>query len=99
MAIEQTLSIIKPDAIKRHIIGKIYDRFESNQLFIKDVKMMQLTKAQAQEFYAVHREKPFYDSLSDPCTEFSSIDLAKSRRIVDGLALLGSVAPIISRCL
>jgi nucleoside-diphosphate kinase len=65
MAIEQTLSIIKPDAVKRHIIGKIYDRFEEASLFIVEAKMMKLTKAQAQQFYAVHRDKPFYDSLTD----------------------------------
>jgi len=65
MAIEQTLSIIKPDAVKRHIIGKIYDRFEQAALFIVDAKMVKLTKAQAQEFYAVHHDKPFYDSLTD----------------------------------
>lgn len=65
MAIEQTLSILKPDAVERHIIGKIYDRFEKASLFIVEAKMMKLTKAQAQQFYAVHRDKPFYDSLTD----------------------------------
>ena len=64
MTIEQTLSIIKPDAVKRHIIGKIYNRFESASLFIVAAKMVQLSRAQAEQFYAVHRHQPFYDSLT-----------------------------------
>jgi nucleoside-diphosphate kinase len=65
MTIEYTLSIIKPDAVQRYLIGKILDRFESNGLYIVNAKMTKLTKAQAQKFYAIHRDKPFYDSLTD----------------------------------
>jgi len=63
MAIEQTLSIIKPDAVAKNIIGEIYSRFEKNGLRIVAARMMQLSKAQAEGFYAVHRERPFYKDL------------------------------------
>jgi nucleoside-diphosphate kinase len=63
MAIEYTLSIIKPDAIAKNIIGEIYCRFEGAGLRIVAAKMLQLTKEQAQEFYAVHKERPFYNDL------------------------------------
>jgi len=63
MAIERTLSIIKPDAVAKNIIGEIYSRFEKNGLRIIAARMMQLSKAQAEGFYAVHRERPFYKDL------------------------------------
>ncbi len=63
MAIEQTLSIIKPNAVKKGVIGDIYKRFESNGLRIAAMKMIRLTKHDAQEFYREHEAKPFYDNL------------------------------------
>lgn len=63
MAIERTLSIIKPDGVAKNIIGKIYSRFEKAGLRIIAAKMLQLSKAQAGEFYAVHKERPFYGEL------------------------------------
>lgn len=60
---EQTLSIIKPDAVEKNLIGKILERFEKNNLKIIAAKMMELTRDQAEDFYAVHKEKPFYDDL------------------------------------
>ena len=63
MSKEQTLSIIKPDATKKNVIGKILDRFESAGLTIIAAKMTHLTDEQAKEFYAVHKERPFYDEL------------------------------------
>ncbi len=60
---EQTLSIIKPDAVEKNLIGKILDRFESNNLKIIAAKMIELTKDQAEDFYLVHKDKPFYDDL------------------------------------
>lgn len=63
MAIERTLSIIKPDAVSKNVIGEIMSRFESNGLQIIGAKMMQLTKEQAQSFYAVHKERPFFGDL------------------------------------
>jgi nucleoside-diphosphate kinase len=65
MALERTLSIIKPDAVAKNIIGEIYSRFEKNGLRIIAARMMQLSKAQAEGFYAVHRERPFYKDLVD----------------------------------
>lgn len=63
MAIEQTLSIIKPDAVKKKHIGDILARFEENGLTIIGLKRMQLTKEQAEAFYAIHRERPFFNDL------------------------------------
>jgi len=63
MNIQQTLSIIKPDATKRDIIGKILSKLESSGLKIIAQKKIQLTEQQAKEFYKVHEERPFYDDL------------------------------------
>ena len=63
MAIERTISIVKPDAVVKNVIGKIYSRFEDNGLRIVAAKMKHLSVREAQEFYAVHKERPFYDSL------------------------------------
>jgi nucleoside-diphosphate kinase len=60
---EQTLSIIKPDAVKKGVIGKIIDRFESNGLRVAAMKKVQLSKADAEAFYAVHKERPFFGEL------------------------------------
>ena len=63
MAVEQTLSIIKPDGVSKNLIGEIYGRFEGAGLEIVAAKMMHMTKDQAQGFYAVHKERPFYNDL------------------------------------
>ena len=63
MRIEQTLSIIKPDAVSKNVIGKIMDRFESAGLKIVACRMMHLSREQAEDFYAVHKDKPFYAEL------------------------------------
>ena len=60
---EQTLSIIKPDADKKNGIGKIVDRFESNGLRIAEMKKVQLSECDAQEFYAIHKSRPFFNDL------------------------------------
>lgn len=60
---ERTLSIIKPDAVKKRVIGKILDRFESNGLNIVAMKKIKLSVKDAQEFYAVHKERPFFKDL------------------------------------
>ena len=65
MAIERTFSIIKPDATKRNLTGKIIDRFESNCLRIVASKRIHMTREQAGEFYGVHKERPFYNDLVD----------------------------------
>jgi nucleoside-diphosphate kinase len=63
MAVEKTLSIIKPDAVKKNAIGQIIARFEGAGLRIAAARMMHLSRAQAEGFYAVHRERPFFRDL------------------------------------
>ena len=65
MAKERTLSIIKPDGVSRNLIGKLLSRFESNGLQVVAMKMIHLTKREAEGFYAVHKERPFFSSLTD----------------------------------
>lgn len=62
---EQTLSIIKPDGVSQGLIGEVIKRFETNGIRIAAMKMLQMTKKQAQGFYAVHKERPFFESLTD----------------------------------
>lgn len=63
MAIERTLSIIKPDAVGKNVIGKIYQRFEDGGLKVVAAKMKHLSRKEAEGFYAVHRERPFFNDL------------------------------------
>lgn len=63
MAIERTLSIVKPDAVAKNYIGKIYQRFEDNGLKIVAAKMLHLSRKQAEQFYAVHQARPFFGAL------------------------------------
>ncbi|MFC3109352.1 nucleoside-diphosphate kinase [Undibacterium arcticum] len=63
MAIERTLSIIKPDAVAKNVIGQIYSRFETAGLKIIAARMTHLSRAEAEGFYAVHRERPFFKDL------------------------------------
>jgi len=65
---ERTLSIVKPDGVAQGVIGEVVKRFESNKIKIAAMKMLHMTRKEAQGFYAVHREKPFFGSL----TEFMS---------------------------
>ena len=65
MAVERTLSIIKPDAVARNVIGKIYSRFETNGLRIVAAQMRRLSRTEAEGFYAVHRERSFFRDLVD----------------------------------
>ena len=62
---QRTLSIVKPDGVSRGLIGEVVKRLESNELKIVAMKMIHMTKAQAEGFYAVHRERPFFGSLTD----------------------------------
>ena len=66
---EQTLSIIKPDAVERNLIDEIKNIFKKNNLIIKESKKIQITKEEAADFYKIHQSKPFYDDL---CSYLSS---------------------------
>ncbi len=63
MTMEQTLSIIKPDAVKKNVIGEIYSRFEKAGLKIVQAQMISLTREEAEGFYEVHKERPFFNDL------------------------------------
>ena len=63
MALERTLSIIKPDAVAKNVIGKIYSRFETNGLKVIAARMLHLSRAEAEGFYAVHKGRPFFEDL------------------------------------
>ena len=63
MAIEQTLIVVKPDAFKRHLTGRILSRFEEKGFQIKNLKSYNFTKEKAQDFYSVHKDKPFFNEL------------------------------------
>jgi nucleoside-diphosphate kinase len=63
MAVERTFSIVKPDGVQKNVIGEVYRRFEQAGLKIIAAKMIQLTQAQAEGFYAVHKERPFFKDL------------------------------------
>ena len=63
MAVERTLSIIKPDAVAKNVIGKIYSRFETNGLKLIAARMLRLSRAEAEGFYAVHKGRPFFEDL------------------------------------
>ena len=71
---QRTLSIIKPDAVKKNVVGKIIDRFESNGLRIAAAKKIQLSKCDAKAFYAVHKDRPFFNDL---------VEFMKSGPVVD----------------
>ena len=65
MSVERTLSIIKPDAVAKNVIGEIYSRFEKAGLKIVEARMQHLSREEAEGFYAVHRERPFFKDLVD----------------------------------
>jgi nucleoside-diphosphate kinase len=64
MQLEYTLSIVKPDGVRKNHVGAILDRFEKGGLIIRATKLVRLTKSQAEAFYAVHKDRPFFDSLT-----------------------------------
>ncbi len=96
---EQTLAIIKPDAVKKKIIGRIIQRIEDEGFRIREMKLMRLTKQQAEGFYAVHKNKPFFSSL----TEFMSsgeivvMVLERERAIAHWRDVMGATDPALAK--
>ncbi len=95
MSTEQTLSIIKPDAVKKNVIGGIISRFEGAGLKVVNARLMHLTQAQAEEFYAEHKERPFFGELvafmtSGPCMP---IVLEGPNAILKNRELMGATNP------
>ena len=93
--IEQTLSIIKPDAVERNLIEKIKDIFIQKKLTIKESKKIQITKDEAAEFYKVHQSKPFYNEL---CSYLSSgpivvMILEGENAVIENRRLMGATDP------
>ena len=76
---ERTLLIVKPDAVAQNAIGEIIRRLEAENFRIAELKMLRLTRAQAAEFYAVHRHRPFYDALLDFMTSGPCVPMALDR--------------------
>ena len=93
--IEQTLSIIKPDAVERNLVDKIKNIFTKNNLNIKESKKIHITKDEASEFYKVHQSKPFYNDL---CTYLSSgpivvMILEGKNAVLENRKLMGATNP------
>lgn len=95
MAIERTLSIIKPDAVAKNVIGQIYARFEAAGLKVVAAKMAHLSRGEAEAFYAVHKERPFFQSLCDYMSkgEIIPMILEKENAVADFRTLIGSTNP------
>ncbi|MDG2943178.1 nucleoside-diphosphate kinase [Exercitatus varius] len=95
MALERTLSIIKPDVVERHLIGQILARFEQSGFRITAIKMLHLTKPQAEGFYAEHQGKPFFDGLVEYMTSAPVVVsvLEKENAVKDYRTLIGATDP------
>jgi nucleoside-diphosphate kinase len=93
--LERTLTIIKPDAVKKNGVGDIIEQFEKNHFRVLAIKMMQISKQQAEQFYAVHAAKGFYNSLTDFMSSGPIVALAleKENAIADLRRLMGATNP------
>jgi nucleoside-diphosphate kinase len=93
--LQRTLTIVKPDAVKKHAIGDIIEQFEKNGFHILAIKMLEISKHQAEHFYAVHASRPFYNSLTDFMSSGPIVALAleKENAIADLRTLMGATNP------
>ncbi|MHB1664676.1 MAG: nucleoside-diphosphate kinase [bacterium] len=93
--VEQTLSIIKPDGVKKNLTGNIIQLFENNGFEIKAIKKLILTKEEAEDFYYVHKERPFFRSLVDFMTEGPIVPMVLSRdnAILKNREIMGATNP------
>ncbi len=95
MAVERTLAILKPDCVRKHLVGQVIKHIEEAGFRILAMKMVHLSRAEAEGFYAVHRERPFFEDLvrfmtSGPCVP---IALEKENAVADFRALIGATNP------
>ncbi|HIC10665.1 MAG TPA: nucleoside-diphosphate kinase [Campylobacterales bacterium] len=92
---EQTLSIIKPDAVGKNVIGKIIDKFESKGLKIKAMKMVQLSEKEVEEFYSVHKEKPFFKDLVEYITSGPVVAMVLEGKdaVIENRVIMGATNP------
>ncbi len=96
---EKTLAIIKPDAVKKRVIGKVISRIEDEGFDICEMKMLRLTKEMAQGFYAVHKDKPFYDSLTNFMSsgEIVVMLLRREDAIAHWRSVMGATDPALAK--
>ncbi len=96
---EKTLAIIKPDAVKKKVIGKVISRVEDEGFEIRDMKMLRLTKEGAQGFYAVHKDKSFYDSLTNFMSsgEIVVLLLERENAIAHWRSVMGATDPALAK--
>ena len=96
---EKTLAIIKPDAVKKKVIGKVISRVEDEGFEIRDMKMLHLTKEAAQGFYAVHKDKSFYDSLTNFMSSGGIVVLLLEREnaIAHWRSVMGATDPALAK--
>jgi nucleoside-diphosphate kinase len=95
MAVERTLAILKPDCVRKELVGEVLRRIQDAGFQLRALKMIQMSKAEAEGFYAVHADKPFFDELTDfmsggPCVP---VVLEKDNAIADFRALIGATDP------
>jgi nucleoside-diphosphate kinase len=95
MAVERTLAILKPDCVRKELVGTVLARIQEAGFRLAALKMLRMTKAEAEGFYAVHEDKPFFDDLTDfmssgPCVP---VVLEKENAIADFRALIGATDP------
>ena len=93
--LQRTLTIVKPDAVKRNAVGDIIEQFEKNSFRILAIKMLEISKHQAEQFYAVHAARPFYNSLTNFMSSGPIVVLAleKENAIADLRKLMGATNP------
>ena len=93
--LQRTLTIVKPDAVAKNAVGDIIEQFEKNGFHILAMKMLEISKYQAEQFYAVHASRPFYNSLTDFMSSGPIVTLAleKENAIADLRKLMGATNP------
>jgi nucleoside-diphosphate kinase len=93
--LQRTLTIVKPDAVAKNAVGDIIEQFEKNGFHILAMKMLEISKYQAEQFYAVHASRPFYNSLTDFMSSGPIVTLAleKENAIADLRKLIGATNP------